>query len=68
MNKMNFPTISNKLFTSALFLFLVVFSTNAQDKKAKDLLDQVTAKIKSYQNISLDFKYSLNNSCSALSL
>ena len=59
---MNFPTISNKLFTSALFLFLVVFSTNAQDKKAKDLLDQVTAKIKSYQNISLDFKYSLNNS------
>lgn len=63
MNKMNFSTISkNKLFTSALFIFFVVFSSNAQDKKAKDLLDQVTAKIKSYQNISLDFKYSLNNS------
>lgn len=34
---------------------------NAQDKKAKDLLDQVTSKIKSYDNISIDFKYSLYN-------
>lgn len=34
---------------------------NAQDKKAKDLLDQVTAKIKSYDNIVIDFKYSLYN-------
>ncbi|MBC5862940.1 outer membrane lipoprotein carrier protein LolA [Flavobacterium sp. F339] len=40
---------------------LFSFSTQAQDKKAKDLLDQVTAKVKSYNNIGIDFKYSLNN-------
>ena len=48
------------LFIAALFLFS--FSIQAQDKKAKDLLDQVTSKVKSYDNITIDFKYSLNNS------
>jgi outer membrane lipoprotein-sorting protein len=38
------------------------FSVRAQDKNAKELLDQVTAKVKSYNNISIDFKYSLHNS------
>lgn len=47
------------LFTLTLFL---TFSIQAQDKKAKSLLDQVTAKIKTYDNIAIDFKYSLNNS------
>lgn len=42
-------------------LFILTFSVQAQDKKAKDLLDQVTAKVKSYNNIAIDFKYSLNN-------
>jgi outer membrane lipoprotein-sorting protein len=37
------------------------FGVQAQDKKAKVLLDEVTAKIKSYDNIVIDFKYSLNN-------
>jgi outer membrane lipoprotein-sorting protein len=32
-----------------------------EDKKAKVLLDQVTAKIKQYKNIVIEFKYSLNN-------
>jgi len=43
---------------------LLLFShfVQAQDKKAKDLLDQVTAKIKTYDNIVIDFKYTLNNS------
>ncbi len=50
----------NKLLSIALLL-LVSFTSQAQDKKAKDLLDQVTSKIKSYNNISIDFKYSLNN-------
>lgn len=59
---MNFSKISKNNFFSALFIFFVLFSANAQDKKAKDLLDQVTAKIKSYQNISIDFRYTLNNS------
>ncbi|SEA33543.1 Outer membrane lipoprotein carrier protein LolA [Flavobacterium gillisiae] len=44
------------------FILLFSFSTQAQDKKAKALLDQVTAKVRSYDNIVIDFKYSLNNS------
>ncbi|MDI1317455.1 outer membrane lipoprotein carrier protein LolA [Flavobacterium sp.] len=50
-----------KIFSIAIVL-LVTLSATAQDKKAKDLLDQVTAKIKSYDNITIDFKYTLNNS------
>lgn len=44
-----------------VFLILIGLSVNAQDKRAKDLLDDVTEKIKSYDNIVIDFKYSLNN-------
>lgn len=43
------------------FIFLLSFSAQAQEKKAKALLDQVTAKIKTYDNIAIDFKYTLNN-------
>lgn len=50
----------NKLATY-IIIFLVTFNAIAQDKKAKDLLDQVTTKIKSYENIVIDFKYSLIN-------
>ncbi len=50
----------NKLFSIAL-VFFIAFSTQAQDKQAKELLDDVTAKIKSYKNITIDFKYNLNN-------
>lgn len=45
-----------------LLTFTASFTAQAQDKKAKDLLDQVTAKVKSYENIVIDFKYALNNS------
>ena len=44
---------------TAVLLFSL--SIQAQDKKAKDLLDQVTSLVKSYDNIVIDFKYSLNN-------
>lgn len=45
-----------------LAVFLISFSINAQDsQKAKGLLDQVSAKIKSYNNIVIDFKYCLSN-------
>jgi outer membrane lipoprotein-sorting protein len=47
--------------TTLIALTVFSFSLNAQDKKAKDLLDQVTQKVKSYSNIVIDFKYSLNN-------
>jgi outer membrane lipoprotein-sorting protein len=45
------------------FAFIILFSlaTQAQDQRAKALLDQVTSKVKSYDNIVIDFKYSLNN-------
>jgi outer membrane lipoprotein-sorting protein len=43
------------------FILLFSFSIQAQDKKAKALLDQVTSKVRSYDNIVIDFKYSLNN-------
>jgi outer membrane lipoprotein-sorting protein len=51
----------NKLFSIALVILFAI-NTNAQDKNAKVLLDDVTAKIKSYDNIQIDFKYTLNNS------
>jgi len=49
-------------FVQITLLLLFSFSMQAQDKKAKELLDQVTAKVKSYENIVIDFKYTLNNS------
>jgi outer membrane lipoprotein-sorting protein len=53
--------IGLKTVMGLLIVFFVGFSVQAQDKKAKDLLDKVTAKVKSYNNIRIDFKYSLNN-------
>lgn len=50
-----------KNFFSVALCFFVMVSLNAQDKKAKELLDDVTSKIKSYNNIVIDFKYTLNN-------
>ncbi|RAJ17167.1 MULTISPECIES: outer membrane lipoprotein carrier protein LolA [Olleya] len=45
-----------------LVLFLLATtSIFAQDKEAKQLLDDVSAKAKSYNNISIDFKYVLEN-------
>lgn len=43
-------------------VFLISFSLQAQNsQKAKALLDQVAAKVKSYDNIVIDFKYSMSN-------
>ncbi|MGY0392629.1 LolA family protein [Bizionia sp. KMM 8389] len=44
-----------------LFVLLTTSITFGQDQKAKDLLNKVSAKVKSYNNISIDFKYALNN-------
>ena len=45
-----------------LLLIVFSFSAEAQDAvKAKALLDKVSAKVKSYKNIQIDFKYSLQN-------
>jgi outer membrane lipoprotein-sorting protein len=58
--KNNTESMGKKFLLIAALLFFS-FSIQAQDKKAKDLLDQVTAKVKSYNTIVIDFKYSLNN-------
>lgn len=50
-----------KINFTILFLFFINLSAVAQDKQAKELLSQVTEKVKSYNNIVIDFKYSLNN-------
>ena len=49
-------------FLQVAIALLIGFSLQAQDaKKAKELLDEVSDKVKSYNNIVIDFKYSLNN-------
>ena len=50
-----------QFLSSLLFALLFSFNVNAQDSKAKALLDEVTSKVKSYDNIAIDFKYSLQN-------
>jgi outer membrane lipoprotein-sorting protein len=62
-NKLSLATISTLKSGLLLFAIALLFSTStySQDKKAKALLDAVTVKIKSYDNIVIDFKYSLNN-------
>ena len=42
-------------------ILLLSFSIQAQDNKAKELLNKVTSIVKGYDNIVIDFKYSLNN-------
>ena len=51
-----------KKFFQITALLLFSLSIQAQDKKAKDLLNEVTTIVKSYDNIVIDFKYSLHNS------
>jgi outer membrane lipoprotein-sorting protein len=51
-----------KILQIIILLFICISAQAQKDKKAKQLLDQVTQKIKTYDNIVIDFKYSLNNS------
>lgn len=50
-----------KQFFIITSLLLFGFSIQAQDSKAKDLLNKVSNLVKSYDNIVIDFKYSLDN-------
>lgn len=60
MKKLN--GIQMKKGISILLIFLCSVVVFAQDaKKAKALLDEVSIKIKSYDNIMIDFKYALSN-------
>jgi len=46
----------------SFILITVLFSTITYAQDAKSLLKEVSAKANSYSNISIDFKYNLNNS------
>jgi hypothetical protein len=60
-DKMNFFKLKILgVFVTSIIL-ITSFSAKAQDKKAKSLLDEVTTKVKTYSNIVIDFKYTLNN-------
>ena len=61
---MNFSKI--KIFTLALIALVSVSSAFAQDAKAKKLLDQVSAKVKTYDNMFIDFKYGLSNDAAGI--
>lgn len=56
MNSMNFKA---KIIVSIFSLFLMISSLKAQNTKS--LLSKVSNKVKSYENIQIDFKYSLEN-------
>ncbi|AXT55642.1 outer membrane lipoprotein carrier protein LolA [Aquimarina sp. MMG015] len=43
------------------FLVVTLFIANTQAQDAKKLLDEVSTKVKSYDNIVIGFKYALNN-------
>jgi len=51
--------MKNLIIIACLAIGLNTFAQN--DKQAETLLDEVSTKIKNYKNISLDFKYELNN-------
>ena len=64
-NKKNRNLVSKRLFfLTFLGLGMIVFSQN--DSKAEALLNEVSGKIKAYKNISLDFKYELNNASESI--
>ena len=50
-----------KILFTAVILITVVFAQAQQDAKAKGILDQVSAKTRSYKSISADFSFSMVN-------
>ena len=48
-------------FTFIVLLLFSISSFSQNSEKAKKYLDDVSTKIKTHKNISIDFKYSLNN-------
>lgn len=56
---MKTKTFKTKVCTIFSLVLLSFISVQAQD--AKSLLDEVSNKVKSYENILIDFKYTLNN-------
>lgn len=49
------------IFVATAVLFLALFSTAQQDPKAKSILDEVSAKTRTFKTISADFSFSMEN-------
>jgi len=58
---MNKKKIMKKYLVFGLLAFISVSGVSQNSEKAKKYLEEVSTKVKSYKNISIDFKYSLNN-------
>jgi outer membrane lipoprotein-sorting protein len=57
-------TFRMRTIKGILLILLFAFTLNLQAQnaeKAKALLDQVSSRVKSYENIAIDFKYSMSN-------
>ncbi len=52
----------NTLFSLMIALLCTVASANAQDVKAKTILDNLKAKTEGYSSIQIDFEYNMKNS------
>lgn len=50
-----------KLITVLALALTAALFAQSDDAKAKSLLNEVSVKVKAYKNISIDFKYELNN-------
>jgi len=55
-----------KMLTLLLIAFTGASTLFAQDAKAKKLLDEVSAKVKTYDNMYIDFKYGLSNDAAGI--
>jgi outer membrane lipoprotein-sorting protein len=54
-------TMTIKTSLVSLFSLMLISCITVQAQDAKTLLDEVTTKVKSYDNILIEFKYTLNN-------
>ena len=50
-----------RIFISATIILIALFTQAQQDAKAKGILDQVSAKTRSFKTISADFSFSMEN-------
>jgi outer membrane lipoprotein-sorting protein len=50
-----------KLILTLSLVFVLINTAFANDPKAKKLLDEVTAKVKTYNNVQIDFKLNIQN-------
>ena len=54
-------TMTNKTKLASLFSLMLISLITVQAQDAKTLLDEVSTKVKSYDNILINFDYTLNN-------